>query len=400
MDRTANQIHLDLHGGISGDMFAAAMLDAFPTLLKPCLKSVACLGSDVDISLIRGSNRSISGARFVVTAPDKARVHFPWRRIRSDLQASALPGSVVNIALALFESLAEAEAQIHGIDLEDVSFHEAGAIDSVVDFVVAATLIDLIGKVRWTMGIVPLGRGEVECEHGTLPVPAPATERLLHGFICETDLDFGERVTPTGAAILRFLQPNQAPDKNPRQLLGSGIGLGKRTLQHRPNLLRVMSFSNSEVTGRDRICVLRCEIDDQTGEDLAAALGHLRTQPGVIDVCQWPMIGKKGRMTVAVQILAEIGHAEEVAKEVLLETTTLGVRTQSVERRTVERTLDVVCDTRVKRALRPNGIVSAKAEMDDLQHIRSASQRQSVRRKTEASAIKEGAPWPDLGAKT
>ncbi|MDP6873387.1 MAG: LarC family nickel insertion protein [Alphaproteobacteria bacterium] len=387
-------IHLDAVGGLAGDMFAAALLDARPDLWPACQAAIGALElpMGVEAAVVPHNDEVFRGARFQVSEPAAGKQpghdHVHWSEIRGLLRA-ALKGGVLAAALDIFELLAEAEAAVHGIPVEGVAFHEVGAVDSIVDIVTAAALITALGPCRWSVGSIPRGRGLVKSQHGMLPLPAPAVLQLLQGFSLFDDGEDGERVTPTGAAILRYLAPAQGPDTVPRRLLSSGVGFGTRRFRARSNILRATCYGAAETPAlADQVEVLRCEIDDQTGEDLAVAIERLRQTAGVLDVCQWPVFGKKGRMAVALQVLAEPDAAERVLDEILDETTTLGVRRGLSQRRIIARELVLVDDITVKRAGRPSG-VSVKAEMEDLAPNRGAARRQDLRRAVEAKAMSE-----------
>jgi uncharacterized protein (DUF111 family) len=295
--------------------------------------------------------------------------------------------------------LADAEAQVHGIAPDAVTFHEVGAADSIADIAAAAWLIAAqetqAGAARWSAGPLPLGGGQVRTAHGLLPVPSPATALLLRGFAVQDDGIGGERVTPTGAAILRHLGAQAAPPPGPRTLRATGLGFGTRRLRGLPNLLRVLiGESAADVPEQDRrsLSVICFEVDDQTPEDLAIALGFLRAVPGVVDVVQMAAFGKKGRMAVHVQILAAPESAEAAIDAAFRETTTLGLRVQTAEGRMLRRAMDSVAvdgqALRVKRAARPGG-ATAKTESDDLAATQGHAARQRLR-----FAAEQGAALP------
>jgi hypothetical protein len=396
-------IHLDAVGGLAGDMFAAALLDARPDLWPACQAAIASLAlpDGITASVTPHNDKVFRGSRFEVAeaaegeaGKQTTHAHVHWSAIRGQLRA-ALKGAdleaVLEAALDIFELLAEAEAAVHGIPVERVAFHEVGAIDSIIDIVTAAALITALGPCRWSVGIIPRGRGLVKSQHGMLPLPAPAVTELLQGFSLFDDGEEGERVTPTGAAILRYLAPTQGPDTIPRRLLCTGAGFGTRAFKSRSNILRAICYGPADnATLSDQVEVLRCEIDDQTGEDLAVAIDHLRQTDGVLDVCQWPVFSKKGRMAVALQVLARPDAADHILEEILDETTTLGVRRNVSQRCIVARDQVVLDDITVKRAGRPSG-PSAKAEMADLAAARGAARRQSLRRDVEGRAVMETA---------
>ncbi|HJM51036.1 MAG TPA: LarC family nickel insertion protein [Alphaproteobacteria bacterium] len=388
-------IHLDAVGGVAGDMFVAALLDVRPELWPQCQAALAALElpATVVASLIPHRDGTLGGSRFVVSDAGGGHAHTSWRQLRGRLE-KALRGEVRRVALGIFQALAEAEAAVHAIAVDEVEFHEVGAIDSIVDVVCAAALIAAIGPCRWSLGPLPRGRGQVKTAHGVLPLPAPATLELLKGFLLVDDGEEGERVTPTGAAVLRFLQASQETDSQVRRLVGAGTGFGSRTFASRSNILRASLYADAPgaeigTLNTDQVEVLRCEIDDQSPEDLAVALDHLRKNAGVIDVCQWPVFAKKGRVATALQILARPEAAERVIAEILDETTTLGVRREAQARCTLARRSSRVGGVGVKLARRRRG-TTAKAEMDDLAAIDGAQTRRAARREAEAKALREG----------
>ena len=370
----ADRIHLDPLGGLAGDMFVAAMLDAWPEREMAMAGAIQAAGlpAGVALELLPHTDHALSGRRFVVTndAPKDAHPTTPWRTIRERLNAADLPGATAARATDIFARLAAAEAGVHGVAIDDVTFHEVGAWDSIADIVGAAFLIDACGAVRWTAGALPLGAGRVASAHGDLPVPAPATAAMLQGFITVEDGIGGERITPTGAAIIAHLAPDQSVTQPAARLLQSGTGFGTRRLPGISNILRVLAYDEGEgALANDRVAVIRFEIDDQSPEDLAVALDRLRATRGVLDVIQSPAFGKKGRMATQVQVLCETAAREATIAACLNETTTLGVRWEITNRTTLARdthTNSETGGTRVKTAQRPDGRTTAKAEMDDL----------------------------------
>ena len=392
------RFHLDPVGGIAGDMFAAALLDARPDLADGLRAALAELDlpASVEIAIHPHRDSALAGVRFKVTAPeDDGHGHVRLAEVRARLEAAGIEPALRSRALAIFVLLAEAEGAVHGVDPAEVTFHEVGAWDATVDIVAAAYLIELLGPARWTVGPVPLGSGRVRCAHGLLPVPAPAVVHLLRGLATHDDGIEGERVTPTGAAILKHLAPDPVPAREPETLAGVGTGFGSRTLPGLSNVLRVLEFRPLAPAARqEQVAVLRCEIDDQTPEDLALGLDRLRARPGVLDVLQWPAYGKKGRMVAAVQVLAEADALDGALDAVFDETTTLGVRWSTVARSALARDAashsDALGTVRVKRARRPAGAVTAKAELDDLAGGAGHAAREERRRGAEAAARGRG----------
>lgn len=382
------RLHLDPVGGIAGDMFVAALTDAFPELTAPAIANIALLEPEVAASCRVEPHQGavLAGARFRVDLPPAAgHGHTSWATIRGRLTAAALEDSVRSHALALFGLLAEAEAAVHGVAADDVTFHEVGARDSVADILAAATIAAALDAEAWTTAPPPLGSGRVRTAHGPMPVPAPATAWLLRGFPTIDDGVPGERVTPTGAAILRHLVRPGRPPPGPGVLVRSGTGFGARTLPGIGNYLRVLAFDTNDAGVPDHpgrgvgepltreLLVVEFEVDDQTAEDLATGLDRLRAARGVIDVVQTPVVGKKGRVMAHVRVLAVPAECPGVVAACFRETTTIGLRHRItagavLARRTVEADLDGR-PLRVKLVERPGVGVTAKAEADDLAGI-------------------------------
>ncbi|MGF1528245.1 MAG: LarC family nickel insertion protein [Candidatus Competibacterales bacterium] len=369
-------LHLDPLGGIAGDMFCAALLDAWPAWEPELLAVLQAAEVDRLVSVARVDHRDHTfwGSRFVVRpVTPAAHHHRSFADLRRWLEV-ALPETLAARALAIFTVLAEAEAQVHGVDVDQVHFHEVGAWDSIADIVAAAWRIERLDA-SWSCASIPLGRGQIDTAHGPLPLPAPATVKLLEGFPVHQDHLVGERVTPTGAAILRHLNPCFEPLGRPWRLNKSGVGFGTKAFPGLSNCLRVLAFDPvPELAApgllEDTVAVCQFEIDDQTPEDLAVGLDRLRALEGVLDVSQGTVVGKKGRVGIQVQLLARPKALTQTLTQALLETSTLGVRWQLVQRAIVPREAAVhaatVGEVRLKRAHRPDGGVTVKAEMDDI----------------------------------
>src|SRR5579859_1565974 len=185
-------LHLDAIGGIAGDMFAAALLDAEEAQADACLRAAEAVAG-APCRLLRHHDSVLAGTRFGVSLParDHHHAHVAWADIRARLHDAALPEGARRHALGIFSALADAEARVHGIAPDDVTFHEVGAVDSIADIVAAGWLIaaqaDADGDATWSVGSLPLGGGRVRTAHGVMPVPAPATALLLQGFLTVDD---------------------------------------------------------------------------------------------------------------------------------------------------------------------------------------------------------------------
>ena len=431
-------IHLDPLGGWSGDMFVAALLDAFPEYWPRVQSTIASLnlGAEAECRLAPHRDDAFAGSRFLVgadrTTPEHPAErqgsdspgdpshthkgsdhhkhghahedrggHRAWAGIRTKLTRSGLDADVKKHAVAIFELLAKAEAKVHGVEAESVTFHEVGAVDSIVDIVAAAQLISLIRADRWTSAPLPIGSGRINSAHGVLPVPAPAAALLMRGLPVTDDGVPGERVTPTGAALARYLIGADAPQGGRiRRLSRSGIGFGARTLPGISNCLRALVFEEATAQahataagpiGRRQLAVIAFEIDDQDPEDLAAGLDHIRALRGVFDVTQSSVVGKKGRMAAHVQVLLAPLELENVIVACFEETTTIGLRYQLTEGAVLRRRLETVEiegeKLRVKIVDRPGGLRSGKAEAADAASHRGRVARARLRREAEALAL-------------
>ncbi len=389
-------IHLDPLGGVAGDMFVAAMLDAFPehhdavTAAAQSLAGVAC-------RLLAHDDGTLTGQRFEVdeAVPDHGHVHHHdhthWEDIRAMIEASALPPDVQRHAVGIFATLADAEAKVHGVAPDEVAFHEVGAADSIADIVAAAWMIAAVSPASWSTAALPMGGGQVRTAHGLMPVPAPATALLLEGFALHDDGVSGERVTPTGAAILRHLDAagGRRPSGVVRQ---SGFGFGKRRLPGISNCLRVLVLETEDVapaSGHRELAVISFEVDDQSGEELAAGLERIRGMEAVHDIVQMAAFGKKSRFAVHVQVLAQPDALDAVVEACFRETTTIGLRTHLVQGRALTRRFATVAvaerEVRVKLVERPGG-ATGKAEADDIREVATHAARTKLRRAAETEA--------------
>ena len=400
MYTAAMHIHLDVVGGVAGDMFLAALLDTFPEYNKdlPSVLAAAGFSDLVHVEVMAADDGVITGTRVQVRPAGDAQGHHHrhFSEIRDLIQASRLDASTKAAAIGIFQRLAEAEGKVHGVAPERVAFHEVGAWDSIADIVCAAWLITQINAKSWSLSRLPLGSGRVKTIHGLLPVPAPATSLLLAGFDCFDDGIEGERITPTGAALLCYLAPSQTGAARQGKLARSGYGLGTKTFPGISNMLRCLVLTATEKDTEkswalDEVLQLAFEVDDQTPEDLGVALDHIRATPGVLDVTQSVAYGKKGRLTIAIRVLAEPEAEAGVTESCFAQTTTLGIRSQRIKRHILYRASQTIHhdgrDYAVKVAERASQ-TSAKVEMDHLQtEAGNHSERQALRRKLETEAV-------------
>jgi uncharacterized protein (TIGR00299 family) protein len=248
----------------------------------------------------------------------------------------------------MFGRLGEVEAEMHGIPVERVHFHEVGAVDSILDIVAAALCIERLGIDRAYSTPICVGSGTVETAHGTLPVPAPATERLLQGMPTVTGDLTGEWTTPTGALILGELAVGfELPVL---VTSASAYGAGGRDPAGRPNALRLRvariarpaAAQSEDGLERDEIVVIRCNIDDSGGELLGAGFIDSLLEAGARDAWVQPVIMKKGRPGQVLEVLADADRAEALAVRILATTSSIGVRMSAVQRIKLPREACVV----------------------------------------------------------
>ncbi|MDC1311025.1 LarC family nickel insertion protein [Burkholderiales bacterium] len=381
------RIHLDPIGGVAGDMFISAILDAKPEWYEEMRSNIRTAGlpEEIELSLQPHADFALTGMRFKVDElGTNEHHHTPFIKIRDMLAGSTLESGVRQTAIDIFSLLAEAEASVHGKSIETISFHEVGEWDSIADIVGAAFLINKVSA-TWTIGALPLGRGTVDTSHGKLPVPTPATVSLLEGFFFDDDGLDGERITPTGAAILAYLKPQQMGEAQGGKLVASGTGFGTKVLPNKSNVLRalMLSLDGPEGQSHELIYQVDFDIDDQSAEDLTIGLDHIRALPTVLDVAQTALFGKKGRVATGIRVLAMIKGIDKVFESCFFETSTIGLRYQKVKRMTLDRwgekvasnALEVDC----KFVARPE-ITTVKVESDDLVSIKGFANRERLRR--------------------
>lgn len=324
--------------------------------------------------------------RVQLTLPGPARGprHYgDYRKLLAELAPT--PGARAR-ALDILHRLGTAEAEVHGVTLEQVHFHEISDWDSIADILLNAVLLDRIGITSASTAPLPLGAGRVRTEHGPMPVPAPATLALLRHLPVLDDGIAGERVTPTGAAIMAHLDPALQRPGGTLTVSHTGHGLGTRALPGCANLLRLTLLSAAQPPQgtRDRVTIVSFHVDDQTPEDLATALDNLRAREDVLDVLQSVAHGKKSRLTAQIQVLCHEATASEVIEACFRETTTIGLRVRVEERHLLPRSADRVAVTatevRRKCVLRPDGSITVKPENDDISSAGDHAARTARRR--------------------
>ncbi len=343
-------IHFDSVGGASGDMILASLLDLGVSRadLQRQLASLP-IGS-FEIEALSNSDRGLHGTRVNIRLTHDgglggaghvhASAHPPHRglkEIRGLIESGQLPLSVQSASLRVFQRLAEAEALVHAQTPDQVHFHEVGATDAIIDIVGACLGLEWLGIVSMSVGPLPLGHGVVDCAHGILPLPAPATVELLKGFpVVPADEPF-ELVTPTGAALLMTLKTLEAFPPGSR-VLKVGQGFGQRRLNGRPNLLRamLMEITANSAPAQDACLVLECNLDDLTPE-LTGALQNRLLAAGALDVFLTAVQMKKQRPGVLLTVLCRPEQRLTMLDLIFRESTSFGVREYPVKRTLLER---------------------------------------------------------------
>ncbi len=346
-------LHFDCVSGIAGDMTLGALIDlGVPAqLVRDAIKAVG-LGDDrlqVE-AVIKSGISSIdvrvrcenSSAHDHDHSHDHAHSHdhHHYAEIRKRIEESCLDKGVIDLSIAIFDRVAEAEAKLHGTTVESVAFHEVGAIDSIVDIVGAAAALHWLSPVSVSAGTVAMGRGTIKCAHGILPVPSPAAAEILR-VVAAPVSDGGiakELCTPTGAAILATIV-NQWGSMPPMIPVRIGYGAGDIELPDRPNVLRIMlgkTLAAAQESSSDTVTELEANIDDMSPE-LCEHVAEALFTAGALDVWWTAITMKKGRPALALRVMCASGHVEAIMSVLFRETSSIGVRSKLTERRVLQR---------------------------------------------------------------
>lgn len=393
-----NTLYLECASGISGDMTVAALLDlgADQEVLKKAVASLPVEGFSIEVSRVKKSG--LDACDFLVRLDEAhenhdhdmeylhgqeghfhshsheddaghvqeghhphhshPHVHRGLKEVLEIISRADLTGRAKDTAVRVFTILAEAEAKAHGVPLEQVHFHEVGAVDSIVDIVAAAVCLDDLDITEAVIPEISEGRGTVRCQHGVIPVPVPAVVNIAQANrlplrLTETQ---GELVTPTGAAIAAAIRTaGRLPESF--VIKKNGIGAGKRTYD-RPSLLRAMLIEPAEPSADDRVYRLETNIDDCTGETLGYVM-ELLFEAGARDVHYTPVYMKKNRPAYQLNVICDRGNIEEMERIIFRETTTIGIRRMEMRRTVLRRSEETVCtslgEAEVKVCVLPDG---------------------------------------------
>ena len=409
--------YLECFAGLSGDMLLGALIDVgvSPALLQQTAAALN-LGATLVFEPVDRSGIAAHKARVLVDGRDAdaphqhAHAHEPGHdhhhhehtpghthahgrnlpAIREILNRAPLAADARALALRAFELLGQAEAAIHNVPLEQVHFHEVGAVDAIVDIACAAVGLTALHADRWYSSPVNVGSGFVDCAHGRFPVPAPATAALLRGIPTYSEGPVMELVTPTGAAILRalgcdFTRPVAAFEQ-------IGYGAGTRNPARFPNVLRIsigesVTRTGEDTIARETVAVLECAIDDLSPQIVAHAT-QLALEHGALDAMAASVVMKKGRVGTLITVLCRPADAPRFEELLFRETSTLGVRSRTEQRRTLDRAHATVITAygkiRIKTAALDGVITHAQPEYEDC-HARAREHRVPLKQVMDAA---------------
>ncbi|HEX6631648.1 MAG TPA: nickel pincer cofactor biosynthesis protein LarC [Gemmatimonadaceae bacterium] len=372
---------LDPFSGISGDMTLGALVAVG---LEP--EWLVALPGVLGLDDVRVRIQEVIRGEIVCQKVDFDIPPQPHGRHIADIRrlvaAAGVPPDVRERADRVFTAIAEAEAEIHGMAPDDVHLHEVGAVDAILDVVGAVWGMARLGITEVYCGTLSLGDGFVRAAHGELPVPAPATLKLLEGLpVRPGPAGSGELVTPTGAGLVRVLSRGAPPAEYVP--LRSGFGAGTRDPVGRANALRLVLADHAPAGSpsdgsRERLVVLAADVDDMTGEQLALAADALRER-GALDVVLLALLMKKGRPGTRIEVLAGPAEADALERVLLAGTSTIGVRRHEVLRHALPRRDEQVevlgHAVRLKVVTLPDGSERAKPESDDVARVARESRR-------------------------
>ncbi len=368
-------LHFESIGGASGDMILGALIGLGVSVdeLNEELKSLNVDPFEIVADAV--VEQGMSGIRAKVKLHEHHRHdhdhgHHHGRHLSAILkliEESALPDKVKTNASKVFQQIGEAEASIHGVDIEKIHFHEVGAMDSIVDIVGCCLALYKLDVDRVSIRSLPQGHGTIECAHGTYPNPAPATLRLLEGFpVQDVDEPF-ELVTPTGAALISAWRTAESPGIGCRAIK-TAYSVGHRKLNDRPNLLRATLYEAAEDQTADECLVLECNLDDTTPE-LVGCLFDQLLEAGALDVFTTPVFMKKQRQGTLLTALCLPADRGKMLDLIFRESTTFGIREQLSKRTVLERSFKTVetpyGEVRIKIGRRNGVVVTASPEIED-----------------------------------
>lgn len=357
--------YLDCNAGISGNMFLGALIDlGYPLeILKSELRKLPL--SIPEFKHQKVSKKGISATWFD-TVPVHEHQHRRLTQIIDIIVKADYSKSITEKAIGCFRSLAEAEAKIHGVSIEEIHFHEAGAVDAIVDIVGACLGIEYLQLNQIYVSPIRVGFGTVKCAHGEIPVPAPAALELLTNFNIFVGEYEGEWTTPTGATLLKtFANVSDCMPQFTLERVGYGAGTADRPI---PNVHRIILGNSYQVEQKDYQVVLETNIDDLNPE-VYGFLGESLLKIGARDFYFTSIYMKKGRPGILVTVIAPLECVPQIEDLLFEQTSTLGIRKYLVERHCLNRDYQTVdlkgCIIKIKTALRNGKIIKFAPEYDD-----------------------------------
>ncbi len=368
--------YFDCFSGISGDMTLGALVDAGVSIdtLRAELAKLNLPGYEITAEKVVRSG--LAATKVNVTLDKKEQPGRHLSDIRKMIESSSLSHAIKQKSMLIFERLAQAEAKVHGTTVENVHFHEVGAVDAIVDIVGSVIGIELLGIDQISGSPVNLGSGTVHTWHGTLPVPSPAATELLKGIpVYSSSIPF-ELTTPTGAAILSTLSTAFGPLPGMR-ISHVAHGAGTKDFSGQPNVLRVMIGEPGAAYEEDSSVIVETNIDDMNPQVYDYIIERL-LQQGAQDAYLTPIIMKKGRPAILLSALTDRSKVDGVLDTIFRESTSIGVRIREVGRKKLGREIGEV-DTvygkiRVKVSMRGGEILTVSPEYDDCRRIAEEKQ--------------------------
>jgi len=328
--------YLDAFSGISGDMTVGALLDAGAPA-EALIDALRSMDTGARFEIEKTSRGGIAATKFRVHTDAAPAPHRHLSKILAMIDSAPLAPRAKAAASAVFRNLGEAEAAVHGVPIEKVHFHEVGAVDSIADIVGACVALDLLDVAEVHASAVNVGSGNVQTEHGLLPVPAPATARLLEGKPIYARGPEVELTTPTGAALAVTLASSFGPLPAMR-ISNIGHGAGERDFKQHANVLRVLIGERTGALEATLVSVIEAHIDDSSPQVLGYALEKLM-DAGALDAALSPLQMKKNRPGSLLRVIARREDQERLAQIIFAETSTLGLRIHSAERRVEPRSI-------------------------------------------------------------
>jgi uncharacterized protein (TIGR00299 family) protein len=385
-------LYFDCFSGASGDMVLGALLDLGVPIEGLRAALAPLLPADCELAVSRVTRSGIGALQFEVREGPHAHGaghhhHRGLSDILGMIARAGLPDRVAQRASLLFERLGSVEAEIHQVPVERVHFHEVGALDSIIDIVGSVWAIESLGVDRIAASPLNTGSGTVATAHGQLPVPAPATARLLEGAPAYSSGVQGELVTPTGALLVTGHATAFGP-LPPMTIRRTGYGAGQRELPGQPNVLRAMLGEASAASNHGRVLVLECNIDDMNPQFFGSLTERLQAA-GALDVYLSPVQMKKNRPGTLVTVLAPVGQREAMLDLLFRESTTIGVRYHEADRECLSREWVTVATrfgpVRIKIARRGATMMNAAPEYEDC--AARAAERTVAVRQVHAAAL-------------